>query len=396
MTEIRTHPRGLLLLVVGSAVLLLPPTIIIALVSLPLPGGITIALAAAAAHASLWKLGRAPTAALLLITAATAVQAVVTGLFVLLPSTLLVLVGLHAAASRGDRRAAVVVGVVGPLAATARYAVDPSVTRSPFGPAPWLMAILLFAVCTVAITLGLLRRSELRAASLDEARREGEERSRVHRDEAAAAAERARISRELHDVLAHSLTAIVGQTRVARFAPGDAVDALDVIEETARDSLNDLRATLRMLRDGEPGAGTHPATTLTDLDALSTRMQALGLDVRRRTTGTPRGLGPATALALHRFAQEGLTNALRYGDGTLDWEERWGENRLVIILRNAVPSVPRDAVGSGLGLRGMRERLDAVGGTVAIDVANGFTVTASVPFSFSVSDGRASSGRGAS
>jgi len=373
------HRSGFLLLVVGSTLLLLPATVLIALTSLPLAGGLTISLAAVAAHASLLTLRRSPTTSLLLITAAVAVQAVVTGLVVLLPSTLLVLVGLHASAARGDRRAAAAVGVLGPIAVSVRYAVDPSVARSSFGPAPWLLAVLLMAVGAIAIVLGLLRRAELRAARSDEARRDLEERDRIRRAEVDAAAERARISRDLHDVLAHSLTVIVNQTRVARFAPEDATTALEVIEETAHDSLDDLRATLRTLRDGAPGTDLRPDPALEGLDILTARMQEIGLHIRRRSTGEPRTLGPATATALHRFVQEGLTNALRHGDGRLDWEQEWTEDRLTVVLRNAVPFPPHESAGSGLGLRGMRERLDAVGGSLTVDHSDGFAVTACIP-----------------
>ena len=373
------HRSGFLLLVAGSAILLLPATILIALTSLPVTGGLTISLAAVAAHASLLTLRRSATTALLLLAAALAAQAAVTGLFVLLPSSLLLLVGLHAAAARGDRRAAVAIGVIGPIAASVRYAVDPSVAHSSFGPAPWLLATLLLAVCAVAIVLGLLRRSELRAARAEAARRELEHLGRIHRDEAAAAAERARISRDLHDVLAHSLTVIVHQTRVARFAQNDPTATLDVIEETAHDSLDDLRRTLRTVRDGAPGTDLRPALALADLDALSRRMQELGLRIRRRTTGVPRPLDPATETAIHRVVQEGLTNALRHGDGPLDWEQHWAEDRLTVVLHNAVPSAPRRSAGAGLGLRGMTERLDSVGGSLTVNRSHGYTVTASVP-----------------
>ncbi|MGD7704626.1 sensor histidine kinase [Microlunatus sp. Y2014] len=387
MTRSSMHRSGFLLLVIGSAVLLLPMTIIIAVTSLPIGGGVVVSLAATAAHAALLALRRAPTTALLLITAAIAAQAVVTGLFVLFPSGLLLLVGLHAAASRGDRRVALAVAAIGPIVAAIRYAVDPAVVRSPFGPEPWLLAVLLLAVSAVAIVLGFLRRSELRAARSDDVRRELEEQGRIHREEAVAAAERARMSRDLHDVLAHSLTVIVGQARVARFAPGQAIAALDVIEETARESLNDLRAALRTLRDGGPGSDPGPPPGLTDLDALAARMEDLGLRIRRRTVGTARVLDPATELVLHRFVQEGLTNALRHGDGMLDWEQRWGEDRLVVILHNTVASPARETVGGGLGLRGMRERLDTVGGSLTVDRSNGFTVTASVPLLPVVAEG---------
>ncbi|MEU9850853.1 histidine kinase [Streptomyces sp. NPDC047985] len=368
---------GFVLLVGAAAVCLLPATIIMALVSLPSPDGIVITMCAAAAHASLLALRRAPTRALLLIVACTAVEAAVTGLFVLFPSTLLVPVALHGVAAHGDRRIAMAVAAVGPVLTAVRYATDPSVTGSAFGPAPWLLAIVLLAVCSAAVAMGLLRRSELRAAALAAERLALEERDRTFHEERAAAAERSRISRDLHDVLAHSLTVVIGQTRVARFTPDKAPAALDVIEETARNSLRDLRRTLRTLRDAP--SRLDPMPGLADLPALIERMQELGLAVHRRVTGAPRTLGPSTELALHRFAQEALTNAHRHGEGPLNWDETWEQHRLVITLRNAVPAHPHPAGGAGLGLRGMHERLAAAGGTLDIDRSECFLLRATVP-----------------
>lgn len=389
MTEASVHRWRFLLLVAGSALFLLPSTMAVALISLPLAAGITVSIAAAASHAALLALRRAPTIALLAITATTAVQALVTGLFVLLPSTALVLVALHGASARGDRRVAIAAAVLGPVAAAFRYAADPAIVGGGFGPAPWLLAVLLLAVCAVAVATGTLRRSELRVTRLIATQLELEERDRAHREEAAAAAERARISRDLHDVLAHSLTVIVGQARVARFDPDGAEGALDVIEDTARESLRDLRVTLRTLRGGGPEADLHRPPTLADLPGLAARMQDLGLQVRRRTIGTPRALGPAAESAMHRFVQEGLTNALRHGEGVLDWEQRWCEDRIMIRLHNAVPSPPRSTPGSGWGLSGMRERLESVGGSLRIERTTGFAVCASVPYpSQAVADAR--------
>lgn len=385
------------LLMVGMAVLLFPATVLIAFASLSLPPAITITACALGAHLTVFGLFRRPTMTLLIITALVALQGIITGLFVLFPSTLLALVALHGAAARGSRYVAWTVAVLGPLAAAARYAIDPSIVDSEFGPEPWLLALLLLAGCAVAVTLGLLRRAELRTVELTAARLDLEQRERSHREARAAAGERARISRDLHDVLAHSLTVIVGQVRVARFQAEDSAAALHVIEETARESLRDLRGTLQSLRDpdadtqwrigadvGSPSptwdAPLQPSPSLSSLPALAARMQDLGLIVHRRTEGRIRPLGSAAELALYRFVQEGLTNALRHGEGAVEWRETWGRDRTVITLRNAVPAIDRGSDGLGMGLEGMRERLTAVSGELTVDRTSGFAVTASVPY----------------
>lgn len=384
MSDSGSRPdRGALVVAAVAAVFLLPATAVIAFASLgPLAGGAVTALATAAHAALLWR-RTAATTTLLVVTALLSATAAITGLFVLFPSTLLLLVALHAAAAHGDRRLAVGVGALAPVAAAVRYGIDPSVVGSGFGPAPWLLGLLVLAMCAAAIAMGLLRRSELDRADLLAGRLELEQRSRADREARAAAVERARISRDLHDVLAHSLTVIVGQARVARFSPEQAEAAVETIETTARESLRDLRQALHTLQADD--ADRTPTPTLADLPALAERMRSLGLAVDHRSAGTPRPLGPAVELALYRAVQEGLTNALRHGTGPLEWEERWEQNHVVIELRNAVPEVARPSQGSGLGLRGLQERLASVEGTIEIDDdPHAFTLRASVPYTATI------------
>jgi len=224
--------------------------------------------------------------------------------------------------------------------------------------------------------MGLLRRSEMRAAALTAAALAAERRDREHREERAAAEERARIARDLHDVLAHSLTVILAQSRVARFSPSGAATqrALAEIEGAAGESLRDLRSTLRTLHQED--AQRHPAPSLADIPELVERMARGGLAVTRRIQGDPRPLGTAPELAMHRALQEALTNALRHGTGTLDWQERWEEDRVVILLRNDVPAPPRPTDGTRAGLAGTRERLQGIGGglDVAADPGTGFSL----------------------
>ena len=371
-----------ILIVAVPALLLLPATALIALASLPLPIGIAVTICAAAAHATLILVHRAPTVTLLLLTGLIAAQAALTAFFVLLPSTALILLGLHAAAPRGCSRVAIAVTALAPVLTTARYAMDPTVTGSGFGPAPWLLGIGLLAVCAVAVLMGLLRRAELRTTALLEERLDFVRRDQENRERQAAGADRSRISGELHDVLGHSLTVIVAQAPVAQFTPARTASALEVIEETARTSLRELRQTLRTLQEGHADA---PSPAPATADALAERMRALGLAVDRRVQGEPRRLGPDSELVLGRFLQEGLTNALRHGTGSVDWVEDWRDDLVVIRLSNHAARGARTGEGTGLGLPAMRKRIAAVGGRLDIEPDDPFAVVATVPYATAAS-----------
>ncbi|GAA1567783.1 MULTISPECIES: sensor histidine kinase [Kribbella] len=353
-----------------AAVVLLPFTAVMAFQSLPLAIACAVTALAAAAHAAVaWRSTR-PTLALVLVATAVAGQAVFTGLFFLFPSTLVVLLVIYAAAAYGSRVAALAVGLAGAGAAAVRYAIDPDVAGSGFGPAPWMLFLLLGAVVSVAWTMGLLRRSQLDAAALAVESAEYERRDRESR---AVAAERARISRDLHDILAHSLTVIVGQSRVVRFDTSKSDAALDVIESTARASLSELRSTLRSLRD----TTLQPQGTLPQLLA---QMSSLGQQVAHTVTGTPRTLSPSSELALYRFVQEGLTNAAKHAPGAeVRFHEHWETDRVTMTLSNNAPEDRAPGV-PGLGLVGMRERLAAVGGRLVVRDECGFIVIAQVPY----------------
>ncbi|OJU39400.1 MAG: hypothetical protein BGN97_07390 [Microbacterium sp. 69-10] len=262
--------------------------------------------------------------------------------------------------------------------------MDPTVTGSGFGPAPWLLGIGLLAACAVAVLMGLLRRAELRTTALLEERLDFVRRDQENRERQIAGAERSRISGELHDVLGHSLTVIVAQARVAQFTPARTASALEVIEETARTSLRELRQTLRTLQEGHADA---PSPAPATADALAERMRALGLAVDRRVQGEPRRLGPDSELALGRFLQEGLTNALRHGTGRVDWVEDWRDDLVAIRLSNHAARGARTGEGTGLGLPAMRRRIVAVGGHLDIEPDDPFAVVATVPYATAASRG---------
>ena len=197
--------------------------------------------------------------------------------------------------------------------------------------------------------------------------------------------ERARIAADMHDLVAHTWAVVAAQADGARYAldgpDGDrlAADALDVIAETARGSIGDLRNLLAELRYEQPeeprGQAAH--------DALLDRMRASGMTLVVTAHGEPSESG-LVAVTAQRLLSEALTNALKHGDLSrpVELEEDWRDGyRLVVCNRvpHLAPGAPRP-LGTGHGVAGMRERADLAGGRLVV-VAEGdvWTVTATLP-----------------
>lgn len=373
------------LVAVVALIVLLPLTTIVALSSIPAHDAWTVLVLAVVAHAALaWRRAQ-PLGALLVIAAALGGEVVVTGLFFLLPSSLVFVVALYAATAYGTRWPPLAIGLAGSAAAAARYAADPSVVDSGFGPAPWLLLLLFAAVVLCAWTMGLLRRAQLLATRVAEERAEGERRDHAQREALASYEQRARISRDMHDVLAHSLSVIIGQARVARFDAARAGSALGVIEDTARDSLHEIRGLLRGIRDDGPGTRPSPQPTLAELPELIEQARALGSNVTQSTHGTPVPIGSAAQLAIYRFVQESLTNVAKHAHpgAAVMITMRWEPGHLTVNIANdRVRARPlTDTAEPGMGLQGMSERLRAINGTFTVDdTRHGeFSVTAIAP-----------------
>ncbi|WP_165372662.1 sensor histidine kinase [Pengzhenrongella frigida] len=224
-----------------------------------------------------------------------------------------------------------------------------------------------------------------------------EARERVEHTRREVEGERLRIARELHDVLAHSLTLVNAQAAVAdylvRTDPQAAADALRGLTQHTRRALDELRATVGLLRqdgdaaDGDPDAagGLRPTPGLERLDELLSGFRAAGSDVRLAVTGEALDLPPRGDLAAYRIIQEALTNATKHAPGapaavTLDWGA--GELQLSVANDRAtgVPTGHRGP-GTGHGLIGMRERALAAGGSVRAQprADGGFLVSATIP-----------------
>ncbi|MCD2442035.1 histidine kinase [Agromyces sp. SYSU K20354] len=381
-----TPTRADLLIAAAAALTLLPLTAVVAFTSLTgLAAWVVMALALVAHLALPWRRSR-PLTVLVVVAAAVGGQVAVTGLFFVLPSTLVFPIALYSAAAYGVATGAnwpaIAVGLVGAAIAAGRYAADASVIGSGFGPSPWLLFLLFAAVVTCSWTMGRLRRAQVHATRVAEERAEGERREREQREALAAFEERARVSRDMHDILAHSLAVIIGQARVARFNESRRAPALTTIEETARNSLHEIRVMLRLLRDD---ATPRPQPTLAELPALIEQVRALGADVTYTTEGTPRPLGVPAQVSVYRFVQEALTNVTKHAHAgaAIDLSMRWSDDDLAVTVANdRVLGRPQaETIGPGMGLRGMSERLRAVDGTLTAEYTghDGFTITARTP-----------------
>ena len=227
------------------------------------------------------------------------------------------------------------------------------------------------------------------------------ERERDAQAQVAAAAERARIAREIHDVVAHNVSVMVVQADGAAFAldgsPQRAREALAAISATGRRALAEMRSLLGVLRepaadDGVPG-GADPALApqpgVEDLADLLGQARTAGLPVSLRVSGDPRPVPAGEALAVYRVVQESLTNVRKHaGPGaTAVVSLDYGEDDLLIRVTDdgagasAVPGLGHPAAGSGHGLAGMRERVELYGGTARSGprAGGGYEVVARLP-----------------
>jgi signal transduction histidine kinase len=198
--------------------------------------------------------------------------------------------------------------------------------------------------------------------------------------ERALAEERERIARELHDVVAHAVTVMVMQAGAAsEVLDTDTTAArrsLEAVQAAGREAVDDLRRLLGVLRG--PDEAREPAPGLGALDTLIAGFARSGLTVDADLGGAPGDLPAGLDLTAYRIVQEGLTNALRHGDGSARLRVRRADGTLEIDVTNTPQA--NGAAGSGLGLAGIRERAELFGGKVDIATADGvFSLRARLP-----------------
>lgn len=282
----------------------------------------------------------------------------------LVPASLALLVAAYGAPLHSHRRnwtwspwLAWVVGAVGLVVFSAYFTVG-------LRPAPDTLFPLWVAV---AWAVGRVRRQYLDLV----------DREREHHTRQALVAERARIARELHDLLAHSMSSMVVLAgvaqRVAASRPDRAKELLAAIESTGREGLEETQRLLGVLRSRDEDGGQEerdesdplaPPPNLQQLGELVDPARSAGLDVRVEVEGEPEVLPAGVELSAYRIAQEALTNILRHAGATRAWLTlRYTEGNLEIeVLDNGTPTSGDD--GGGYGLVGMRERVVTVGGSL--------------------------------
>ena len=269
----------------------------------------------------------------------------------------------------------------------------PFVVAALAGPRPGsseegVLTVLLATLAPAAAWAGLAQRAR------DEAHVHGTAREAVAQTlkEHTARGERARIARELHDVVAHHISVIAVQAETARLTtpgmPPAGAQRLSEIGDTARAGLTEMRRLLGVLREDASAevAERHPQPGLQQLNELIDEARAAsGTAIRLIVSGAPAALDPGVELAAYRIVQEALTNARRHAQGAaVDVELHYTSDSLDLRIRDNGPGPPgagpSDAA-SGHGLTGMRERAMASGGELMTGAAagGGFLIEATLP-----------------
>jgi signal transduction histidine kinase len=249
--------------------------------------------------------------------------------------------------------------------------------------------VLLPVVFGLAWLAGLAQRNRTVEVESAEQRAERAERDREVAARIAVAEERARIARELHDIVAHAVSVMVLQVGAVRHRlPDDLaedVDALRGVEETGRSALGEMRRLLGAMRRGADRAELTPQPGLGRLDLLLDEVRRAGLPVELHIDGEPFGLPAAIDLSAYRIVQEGLTNALKHAHADLARVHiRFAADELRIQVSDDGEGAAQPiGHGAGHGLLGVRERVKLYGGemTTASDNGGGFRLTTSLPLS---------------
>ena len=323
---------------------------------------------------------RLPLVPVVLLMTAIAVQSVATsdaaeGAPLLLPA----LASAYAVAAYGSRRVALAGLLVAMAGLGVQIAFDP-LARTP----EQLWAAAVFVLLVAAAWLVGLAVQGRREASALQARTEQAEQAQ----RAAIAAERVRIARELHDMIAHNVSVVVVQSVAAQGVledqPARAREPLAHIERSGRQALTELRRLLDVMRDqDEPDELREPQPGLAQLGALVDSVRSTGLPVTLQVDGEPPPDSAAVGPSVYRIVQESLTNVLKHaGDARVSVRVSCGAAAVDVVVEDDGPG--RSANGAappGYGLAGMRERAALFGGTFTAGnrVGGGFEVRARLP-----------------
>jgi signal transduction histidine kinase len=248
-------------------------------------------------------------------------------------------------------------------------------------------SFLVFVIAVAVVAFGVMQRS--RGTVIEERDASVAAHAATLREQSLLA-ERTRIARELHDVVAHHISAIAIQAETARFTtPGlseQGADRFAAIGDLARAALDEMRQLLGVMRAPVESTGLAPQPGLGELNALIDEHRALGGDVRFSVRGPIVVLPEAVGLVAYRVVQEGLTNARRHAPGSaVEASLDYTPTLLRVAVRDHGPGSPmqqgEDADPEGFGLVGMRERVEAIGGTLTLGdhAEGGFEIVADLP-----------------
>jgi signal transduction histidine kinase len=299
---------------------------------------------------------RAPALVLAVVTAAFVFHATLDQPYV---SPFAMIVAIYTVAAYTDPRTAAGAGALGWAAAVGGNWLQ---TRDNLSvPDMASIAVALAVTWVVGARIG---RSRANLATF-KSRAENLERERDELDRAAAAEERARIARELHDVVSHNLSVMVvqagGARRIADGDPARAREALASIESTGRLALTEMRRLLGLISAEEPALA--PAGGVDALGELVDRVRAAGLPIELEVTGERTELPPGVDVSVHRIVQEALTNVMKHaGEARARVRIRYERDAVEIGVTDDGRGGPNDD-GGGRGLAGMRERVALFGGT---------------------------------
>ncbi|MFF1632586.1 sensor histidine kinase [Leifsonia sp. NPDC058248] len=250
-----------------------------------------------------------------------------------------------------------------------------------------LVALAAFGIFTAAWAVGMALREFVTRREVAVELRESEIRYEQTDLELRLAQDRARIARDVHDALAHSLAIIVSQAQgavaLAPVRPGVLTESVEAIAEVGREALLDVRGLVERIQNDDEAV--EPRATIADLAGLVSHMRTVGMDAVLDIQGSGQ-LTPSHELAVYRIVQESLTNALKYGGAgvavrvALTWEEK-DLHVSVSSVRRALSDPSAVALGAGVGIHGMKERARLAGGwlTTSRSAENEFIVSASIP-----------------
>jgi signal transduction histidine kinase len=291
-----------------------------------------------------------------------------------LPQAVAVLIAAYSAAFYSDRRLAVAALL---LVASASALAFGATLRIPNGLVPLLL------VAPVWLGASAMRRREQRAEA---STRRGD---RLERErEAALRTERARIARELHDIVTHSVSVMVLQAGAAvEIMSRDerrSRELLESVQSSGRSALDELRHMLGLLSDQELDAPLSPPPGVTEIPALIEQVRQAGLAIELRVEGQPRPVVGGVTVAVYRIVQEALTNVLKHADGApTQVILRWSDAAIELeILDHGSPNGAGEPdARPGHGVAGMRERAAMYGGTLDAHPApdHGYLVHARIP-----------------